>query len=229
MRWFTSGFILFSLLIGSLFLYSHLLKKRAESLIRSSYELSNYNGGPLTLAVVQKQYGGRLQRSEKDCTPSFCIYSVVVANNVLAALRLFPYTELRSDFWIRDGVVEFNMLNYMTIVNHSHNIATLTTVHFDDGNWFRLDPWNDSATLDTSGMAEINSASSDKTKRTVFALNIECLAQIGGCATVADLLPTVWVRTPSGRIASRIASHEGLVETPPCWNNYEPPCVDRSR
>lgn len=59
-RWFAAIVVILAV-VGCLFLYAYLLRKRAESLVRSAYELSNYKSGPLTSAVLKKQYGSSLK------------------------------------------------------------------------------------------------------------------------------------------------------------------------
>jgi len=53
-------------------------------------------------------------------------------------------------------------------------------------------------------------------KKIALALILGCLTRIGGCVTVADLLPTVSQLRANGNINSRIQNHEGFVD-PPTW------------
>jgi len=213
-RWL-AGVVVILAMVACFFLYSYLLRKRAESLVRSAYELSNYNG-PLTSAVLRRQYGSRL-KTLQNCTPSSCAYEVVITNRVLAFSHLFPYTELRSQFWLRDGVVYENMLDYTTTVHHRYNIVAHAAIGFSDDPYYAVHPWDASATLDTNGLAHISRELSNTRKQSVLGLDPSCLIKVGGCTTIAELLPSVWQRTPNGRIKCLIPNHEGFVVAPADW------------
>jgi hypothetical protein len=201
-------------------LYAHTIRTSADSLVRNSYLLSNYEGDSLSLATVQQQYDEKLEPTP-DCTDSFCTYEVVVTNRFLAAFRLVPYTEIRSVFWVRDGEVIENMLNYMTTVDHRYNVVAHSAIQFGDkGHLFYLDPWGGAAPLNSNGLATISYGSSSEKKRMVLGLNTACLTKLGGCGSVAELLPTIWERAPNDLIKCRIASDKGMVEAPPSWRSY---------
>ncbi len=68
--------------IGSLFLYARLLNERAETMLRTVYELSDHKQIP-ALADIQQRFGNRLKRLN-GCPPSECAYTVVLSNRVLA-------------------------------------------------------------------------------------------------------------------------------------------------
>jgi hypothetical protein len=214
-RWFAAIVVILAV-VGCLFLYAYLLRNRAESLVRSAHELSNYKSGPLTSAVLKKQYGSSL-KTLQDCTPSFCGYEVVVTNRVLALLRLVPYTELKSQFWLRNGVVYENMLDYMTTVHRRYNVVAHASIGFDEGGYFAVHPWGASAPLDSNGLAHISAVLSNSKKQTVLALDTGCLTRIGGCTTIAELLPSVWQRAPNDQIKCVVSNHEGWVVAPADW------------
>jgi hypothetical protein len=211
-RWFACVILA---TVGCLFLYSYLLRKRAESLVRSAYELSNYKG-PLTSAVLRKQYGRSL-KTLQDCTPSSCAYEVVITNRVLAFSRLFPYTEMRSQFWLQDGVVHENMLDYTTTVHHRYSVVAHAAIGYGEDPYYAVHPWDASAPLDTNGLAHISSELSNAKKQSVLALDASCLTRIGGCTTIAELLPSVWQRTRNDQIKCVVSNHEGWVVAPADW------------
>jgi hypothetical protein len=213
-RWF-AGIVVILPIVGCFFLYSYLLRKRGESMVRSAYELSNYNG-PLTSTVLKKQYGRSL-KTLPECTPSLCAYEVVIKNRVLALLHLVPYTELRSQFWLRNGVVYENMLDYMTTVDRRYNVVAHAGIGFNEDPYFAVHPWGASAPLDTNGLAHISSVLPNVKKQTVLALDTSCLTRIGGCTTIAELLPSVWQRTPNDQIKCVVSNHEGWVVAPADW------------
>lgn len=175
--------------------YSQILKERADTLIRFTHELSNHQDAPPTLAILEKRFGAQLKPLD-GCTPShWCGYRVSLSNKVLAALRIAPYTQLESEFWASDGVVETNMLNYTTIVRRRYSIVVHAQTDFTNADSFYLHPWGDSSPLDTNGLVVISSGVPAEQRNTALALNLGCLTSFVGCDTVADLLPTVWQRT----------------------------------
>src|SRR5690348_7976134 len=107
--------------LGSLFLYAHFLNERAETMVRIAYELSDQKQIP-TLADIQAHFGERLKRAD-GCPSSECTYTVVVSNRILAALHVVPYAEMESYFWVRDGVVLEEMVNYTTTVARRYSIV----------------------------------------------------------------------------------------------------------
>ncbi len=201
---------------GSLFFYVHLLNERAETMVRTAYELSDQKQIP-TLAEIQERFGKGLKRLDA-CPPSECSYTVVLSNRVLAALHVVPYTEIESYFWVRNGMVLENMVNYTTKVNHRYNVVSHVQVDFCKGcQTFAIHPWDESSPLDTNGLVEIGNEASAQDRRTVLALNTRCLTKLGGCDSVADLLPTVWEQTANKRIACKIRNDRGFIEKPANW------------
>jgi len=203
------------LAIGAFLLYSRLLRARSEGLLQSAYELSQQRRNP-TIGDLRERFGSHLKQVD-GCPPTECEYTVTVSNKPLAVLRLAPYTEISSYFHVRDGVVLGDMVNYTT-VSHGHSIVAHVQVDLcRECQMFAIHPWSESTPLDTNGLVEIGSQSSAQSMRTVLLLNTACLTSFGGCKTVADLLPSVWRRTPEGAIACTIANDRGMVEKPAGW------------
>jgi len=196
----------------SLYVYSQSLKKRADSLIRFTYELSNRRGAPAALAVLKERFGGQLKQLD-DCRQShWCGYRVSLSNEVLAALRIAPYTQLDSEFSVLDGVVFLNMLDYTTTVHRRYSIVVHAQTDFTGADSFYLHPWEDSTQLNSNGLVVISSGVPAEKKETALGLNLACLTSFRGCETVADLLPTIWQRSSDGKIMSRVRNHEGTVD-----------------
>ena len=202
--------------LGSLLLFVHLLNKKADIIVRTAYELSDQKQTP-TLADIRERFGKRLRQVD-GCPPTQCVYTVVLSNRVLAALHFVPYTEMKSYFWVRDGVLLGTMVDYTTTVNHRYNVVS--HVQIDFCNWCQMvaiHPWDQSSPLDTNGLIEIGSESSAQNRRTALSLNISCLTRVRGCDSVADLLPTVWRQTANKRIACKLENDKGFVEKPANW------------
>lgn len=202
--------------VTSLFFYSCDLTRRADALVRVSSDFANRARKPLSITDVQQQFGTKLRQKE-GCTTSYCSYEVVLSNYVLAALHFAPYRELRSGFWVRDGIVIFNTLDFMTTDNQHRNVVAHADIEFDNECYFFLDPWGNAAPVETNGLATLSADCASAEKTSVLGLNTACLTEFHGCNTIADLLPTVWTRTDDNRIMCRIPNKKGVVHYPPSW------------
>src|ERR1700747_1178741 len=167
---------------GSLFWFRHVLNKRAQAIVRAAYELSEKQTP--TLSDLKEHFGQDLRMEE--CRASDCAYRVAVSNRLLAVVHPAPYTEMESDFWVRDGGVLMNALSYRT-VNRRNSVVSHVQVDFcGDCQTFAIHPWDAASPLDTNGIVEIGSAVSAQSRRTVLSLNTDCLTKHNGCQTVAD-------------------------------------------
>ncbi len=202
--------------LGSLFLYAHFVNDRAEIMVRTIYELSDQKQIP-TLADIRERFGKQLKQLDR-CTAADCGYAVVLSNRALAALHTIPYTELKIYFWVRDGLLLETLVDYTTTVNHRYNVVTHVQIDFCKGcQTFAIHPWDESSPQDTNGLVGIGREASGLNRRTVLSLNTRCLTKLGGCDSVADLLPTVWQQTADKRIACRIKNDKGFAEKPANW------------
>ena len=185
-------------------------------MVRTVYELSNQNQPP-TLAEIRGHFGKQLKQLD-GCPPSECTYTVVFSNRVLAALHIVSFTEMKAYFSVRDGMVLGSMLDYTTTVSRHYNVVSHVQIDFCKGcRMFAIHPWNQSSPMDTNGLVEIGNEASAQNKRIALSLNTRCLTELSGCASVADLLPTVWQQTANKRIACRIKNDEGFVVKPADW------------
>lgn len=201
---------------GSLLLYAHLVNDRAKRMLRTVYELSEQKQIPL-LADIQKRFGNHLKQLD-GCTASECGYTVVLSNRPLSVLHILPYTQMESYFYVRNGVVWGSMVDYTTMVNHRYTVVSHVQIDFCNGcQVFAIHPWDESSPLDTNGLVEIGKEASAQNRRTVLSLNTRCLTKLGGCDSVAELLPTVWRQTENHKIACRIPNDRGFVEKPANW------------
>ncbi len=207
------GAVLLLGVIGFAF-YIHVLSSRAESMLRSAYELSEQSQPP-TLDELQKRYGDYLKLH--GCAASDCSYTVTLSNRLLAALRLVPYTELKSYLRLRDGLVITNMVDYTTLVDRQYTVVAHVQTDFcDTCQAFAIHPWIGASPFETNGLVEIGVKTPASSRRAVLSLNTRCLTR-SGCVSVADLLPTVWMKTADKRIACRIQTDKGWVEKPVGW------------
>src|SRR3954471_8103429 len=101
--------VIIAVAVGFFYGYAYLLTRRAEFIVRTSYELSQQKQLP-TLSDIRERFGNALKQVD-GCTASDCDFEVQLSNRPLAVMRLAPYTELKSYFSVRDGVVLGNMLD----------------------------------------------------------------------------------------------------------------------
>jgi hypothetical protein len=200
---------------GCFLLYSHHLSERAQSIVSTAFELTEQHQPP-TVADIQKRFGSALRLDQ--CRASECGYRVVVSNQILAALQIVPQTEMESYFWAKDGVVFRNMVDYTTTLNHRYRIVSHVQIDFCVGcEAVSVHPWDTASPLDTNGIVEIGNEASVQSRRTVLCLNTACLTRLGGCESVADLLPTVWKQTAGKKLACVIQNDRGFVLKPRNW------------
>ena len=202
--------VLAVLSVAAICLYSYRLRRRADDLVSSVYQYSQKRQPP-TVEEVRQRFGNVLEQPS-PCTANGCEYQILLSNRVLAALRLTPYAVLRSSFWAKDGVIESNLLEFWSGLGQDRWVLFYLQVNYcQHCDSFLVVPWNDERPPVT-GSVEIGSASTTGMKRIALALNTRCLTRLGGCATIADVSPSIWQRTSSGTIRCRIPNHEGDVD-----------------
>jgi hypothetical protein len=194
------GAVLLTLvLVVSLVIYSNRLERSAEKVVRISYELSQREFRP-TLEDLRQQFGTPLKQSAA-CTASGCGYEVTLSNRALSELRLVPYTALRSSFWVRDNILEENVLELWTVSRRGRMVLAYVDAKYCDGcDDFDVSPCTGTTASVASGSVRIGSRSALLNKRTAFAVNAECFNSLRGCTSIAELLPTVWHATSAGTL-----------------------------
>jgi hypothetical protein len=193
-------------------IYLYRVKRIADSALRVAYELT-LNGRPPTIQELRQRFGSALRQNE-PCASDGCDYDLFVTNRVLAGIGLIPYTTLRSNFWVKNGVVDTSGLEFWSRDGAFYYIE----VHFcDHCDSFEIIPWSDSSPLGTTGSVEIGYAASTDNKRRAIALDTRCLARFRGC-NLAELVPELWRQTSATTISCRIPNHEGTVDTTPNRN-----------
>jgi hypothetical protein len=186
---------------------------RAESLIRNVAILYRYPDKASSISAVQALYKGELTQ-KRGCTPADCVYEVVVSNGLLAALHWVPYSELRSEIWFQNGMLKTTILDYTSSANPHHSVVSHVYVQDGEGPEFDLDPWEESSREDTNGIVSVSPESLRLHEQTVLGFDTGCLTNHRGCATVAELLPSVWEKARDGSIRCRLPNREGLIEGP---------------
>lgn len=192
------GVLLTLFLAVALLIYSKKLKHSVQKVVRVSYELSQRESPP-TLEDIRQRLGTQLKQSAA-CTDSGCEYEVKLSNQLLSKLRLAPYTALRSSFWVRDNVLEENVLEVFTVNERGGMVAYVDAKYCEECNDFDIVPCEGASVSVRSGSVRIGSRSRFADKQTTFGFNAGCFNSLRGCASIAELLPTVWRTTSDGTL-----------------------------
>jgi hypothetical protein len=192
------GVLLTLFLVVTFRFYSKKLKHSAEKVVRVSYELSQRESPP-TLEDLRRRLGTQLTQFA-PCTDSGCGYEVTLSNQLLSKLHLAPYTALKSSFWIRDNVLEENILEVWTASRRGGMVSYVDAKYCEDCNDFEVVPCVGATASVRSGSVRIGSRSRSLDKQAAFGFNTECFNSLRGCASVAELLPTIWRTTSEGTL-----------------------------
>lgn len=141
-----------------------------------------------------------------------CGCEVLLSNRMLAAVHL-PHAVLRSYFWVRNGVIDSNRLEFWTV--SGRGIVALSCVdikYCDRCDSVVIVPWQASSPLGGTGSVEVGSASSENMKRIALALDTGCVTRLSRCTNIAELSPKVWRQTSPRTISCRITTPEGIID-----------------
>lgn len=196
------------LIAGLCFLgaYSLELQRRANRLVRISYEFSE-RGSPPSLDEIGKAFGSDLQQLG-PCSNDGCGYEVNVSNGLLHAFHLVPYTNLRTQFWEQKGIMQSNSVYFYTTPHANLSVLVKYCTACDPPNVY---PYKNASTSFTS-YAEIDLSAPDIARRKVFGINTTCLTKWGGCDSPAQLLPTVWQKAGQNTVRCIIPNREGIFD-----------------
>src|SRR5580698_6466182 len=147
------GIVLTLLALCASGIYLYRVKRNADRVVRIAYELT-LSGRPPTIQALRQRFGSALRQND-PCAPDGCDYDLFVSNRLLAAIGLIPYATLRSSFWVRNGVVEANGLEFWSRGGTSYYIIVQYCEHCDS---FEISPSTDSSPLDTTGAVWIGYA-----------------------------------------------------------------------
>lgn len=186
--------------------YSLSVRHRANRLILISREFSQ-RGKPPTLGEIRSAFGSDLQQLG-PCTYDGCGYEANLSNRLLHALHLAPFTELRTQFWEEKGVMQSNSIYFYAMPHGASDVLVKYCKACDSPN---VSPYADSAKFFT-GYVEIDLSAPDVAREKAFGMNTSCLSKLGGCNSVAELLPTVWQQTPQGTIICVVPNRDGVLD-----------------
>jgi hypothetical protein len=160
-------------------LYLYEIRRNANHILRSSYELFQQGQRP-TLDDIRRRFGDELKQTS-PCKDFGCGYEVVVSNRPLARFHLARFTTLSSSFWVRDGSLDENVVQFWTVRKGGWMILAYTDAKY-------CETCND---FSSGNSVNVDLGSQPLQKRAAFGFNTNCLLSLRGCATPADLLPAV--------------------------------------
>jgi len=186
------GVLLTLFLAVALLTYAKELEHDVRKVIRASHELSQRESPP-TLDDIRQRFGTQLKQSGA-CARSGCEYEVKLSNELLSKLHLSPYTALRSSFWVRDNVLEENVLEVWTVSKGGGMMGAYVDAKYcEQCNESDIVPCVGTAASVKSGAVRIGArAVSAADRQAAFGFNAGCFSSVQGCASVAELLPSVW-------------------------------------
>ena len=155
------------------------LRRNADRIIRSSYELFQQEQRP-SLEDVRERFGCKLKQTS-PCKDVGCGFEVVVSNRLFARFHLAQFTTLKSTFWVMNGTVDENVVEFWTIRGDGGMILAYTDAKY-------CKACND---FSSGHSLNIDLGSQAFRKRGAFGFNSNCLLSVKGCATAADLLPVI--------------------------------------
>ena len=155
------------------------LSHNADRITRSSYELFQQERRP-SLDDVRERFGDKLKQTG-PCKDVGCGYEVVLSNRLLSRLHLAQSATLKSTFWVRNGTVDENVVEFWTLREDGRMILAYTDAKYcKDCNDFSV-----------SNSLSIDLGSQIPRKHGAFEFNANCLSSVKGCAIAADLLPAL--------------------------------------
>jgi hypothetical protein len=155
------------------------LRRNAERITRSSYELFQQEQRP-SLNNVRQRFGEKLKQTS-PCRDVGCGFEVVLSNRLLAGFHLAQFATLKSTFWVRNGTVDENVLEFWTVREDGGMILAYTDAKY-------CEACND---FSSRNSVNIDLGSQAPRKRGAFGFNADCLSNVKGCATATDLLPAI--------------------------------------
>ena len=155
------------------------LRHSADRIIRSSYELFQQEQRP-SLDNVRERFGDELKQTS-PCKDFGCGFEVVLSNRLLARFHLAQFTTLKSTFWVRNGTVDENVVEFWTVREDGGMILAYTDAKY-------CKACND---FSSGKSVNIDLGSQALQKRGAFGFNASCLLSVKGCATPTALLTAV--------------------------------------
>jgi hypothetical protein len=145
-----------------------------------------------------------------------------LSNGSISTFRVVPYAEMNVWFTVYKGSLQVAMLEYRTALTGPNS----PVVHIQQGLCahgcgvrFDVNPHGTTQQM-WNGLVEFDARATPQQRDAALALNLECLARLGGCEDIIDLLPTVWTHNGRGTISSRLVGLSEQLEYSPIFKRF---------
>lgn len=180
-------------------------RRDATARLNEFRELGASKNPTAIFASLRHKYGSKLHPIE-GCTEQLCQYEMSLSNRSISTLRIAPYTEMNVWFTVYEGSLQWAMLEYRTALRGPNS----PVVHVQEGMCahgcgvrFDVNPHGTTQQM-WNGLVSFDTRATPQQRDAALAINLQCLARIGGCKDIIDLLPTVWTHNGPGTISSRL-------------------------
>lgn len=180
-------------------------RRDATARLNEFRELGTSTNPTANFESLRRKYGSKLYPLE-GCTQHFCQYEMNLSNGSISKLRVVPYAEMNVWFTVYKGSLQEAMLEYRTALTSPNS----PVVHVQQGMCahgcgvrFDVNPHGTTQQM-WNGLVEFDTRATPQQRDAALAINLACLARIGGCKDIIDLLPTMWMRNGPGTISSRL-------------------------
>ena len=196
--------MLFILSCAFVVLSAYKTRMEAQAILNEFRELGASKNPTASFELLRRRYESTIHAVE-GCTAQSCQYEMKLSNSAISMLHVVPYAEMNVWFTMYKGSLVWAMLEYRTALKGPNS----PVIHVQQGMCahgcgvrFDVNPhgtthhvWN--------GLVEFNTRATPQQRDAALGINLECLARIGGCKDIIDLLPTMWMYSGAGIISSR--------------------------
>lgn len=161
----------------------------------------------------------RAELVNEECRGNSCESQFLVSNWFLSTLHLAPRTELRAWMLVDQDKADFFALEYTSsIFKHESPVVHVQEDFCGDRtdiacDHFALNPHGRNVSPTWNGIVEFGQLATKEQKDAAWAINLNCLVAVHGCADIAFLLPSIWRTTGRGVVSScRRSSADSLAE-----------------
>jgi hypothetical protein len=190
--------------------YPLYIRREANSALADVQTLALASDRSATFVSLRQKYGSRLKQLE-GCTPSNCSYELVVSNHLLSKFSLLPYTELNTRYDLWNGSIQTVMVEYRSA--QSNKTSPVVHVQIDlctkPCSSFYVHPWAVSTPERWNGIVEMSNDTTPELRQAALSMDAGCLARIGGCSDISQLLPGIWQPSGGDALKCVVPNHEG--------------------
>jgi len=182
-------------------------RRKAKVLIDDLKGLDAVADSTSVFRSLQQKHGDEFTREK--CIADSCYYELVVSNRFLSTFHLAPRTEIHTYFTLYHGSLGMVNVEYTSAVfkQNSPIVGLQEAFCSVECDGFYLNPHGRDVGPVWNGSVSFGQKTAPNQKQAAFALNLDCLAAFGGCKDISELLPSLWKRTSSGAVSSRVPSN----------------------